>query len=225
MCIYYDTIFNMKIPDLQIHDKTYKLMCRLYDDNNESIVVKLNKNDSINDALADKIFSRIKITQYSKSGKILSVYEKGSDWYSVEVRELIYNKLLSITSYVNSLTHGVTLKHNNYYYDGVTMIEENRFIWTDKDFLSFSDIVYSKNETTVKEINTNFKDGRQLSHLQITKNDKVVTDKNYKRKKFIREYSHKNNVIRYFVQDIEIIWNLPEREGEFCGCKTIPMSQ
>lgn len=225
MCIYYDTIFNMKIPDLQIHDKTYKLMCRLCDDNDESIVVKLNKNDNINDALTDKIFSRIKIIQYNKSGKILSVYEKGSDWYSVEVRELIYNKLSSITSYVNSLTHGITLKHNNYYYDGVTMIEENRFIWTDKDFLSFSDIVYSKNETTVKEINTNFKDGRQLSNLQITKNDKVVTDKNYKRKKFIREYSHKNNVIRYLIQDIEIIWNLPEREGEFCGCKTIPIPQ
>lgn len=215
----------MKIPELQIHEKTYKLMCRLYDNNDESIVITLNKNDNINDALADKVFNRVKITQYNKGGKILSVYEKGDGWYSVEVRELIYNKLLSITSYANSLTSGITLKHNDYYYDGATLIEENKFIWTDKDFLSFSDIVYSKNTTTIKEINTNFKEGRQLSHLQITKNDKVVTDKNYKRKKFIREYNRKGNTIRYFVNDVEIIWNLPEREGKFCGCRTTPIPQ
>lgn len=192
-------------------------MCRLYDNNDESIVVTLNKNDNINDALADKVFNRVKITQYNKGGKILSVYEKGDGWYSVEVRKLIYNKFWSITSYANSLTSSITLKHNDYYYDGATLIEENKFIWTDKDFLSFSDIVYSKNTTTIKEINTNLKEDRQLSHLQITKNNKVVADRNYKRKKFIHEYSRKDNTVRYFVEDTEIIWNLPERKGSFVG--------
>lgn len=210
----------MKIPNIQIHEKTYEMQVILFDRNDAKILI-LKKNDNLQDIVINDSIEKIKITQYTKNYKILSICEIEEDWYSLETRERKNGKPYSATQMMATSNNSwVSLSHKFVTKRRGNVLEIIEFVWCNNDFFMVTKIKCEGDKESSEILRIGYcGKNKQYARFEKQKYGKIVEDKEYKKKVFVKDYAKWNKNVSYTIAGYKIHWILPEREGEFCRCE------